>query len=102
MKSSGTSRRQFLQATGLAIAAPTIIRSSALGAEGRPAAANRIVIGYRVLDSAPLPRQRWRIIPRSELPVVFQPAGPDSSAPAPAASEAPQVPGGRNSSPPAP
>jgi anti-sigma factor RsiW len=37
-------------------------------------AANRIVVSYRSLDSAPRPRQRWRIIPRSELPVVFQPA----------------------------
>ena len=36
-------------------------------------AANRIVVSYRPLDSAPLPQQRWRVIPRSDLPVVFQP-----------------------------
>jgi hypothetical protein len=37
-------------------------------------AAGRIVVSYRPLDSAPEPPQRWRIIPRSDLPVVFQPA----------------------------
>jgi anti-sigma factor RsiW len=37
-------------------------------------AANRVVVSYRTLDSAPRPAQRWRVIPRSELPVVFQPA----------------------------
>ncbi len=45
MRSSGTSCRQFLQATGLALAAPTVIASSALGAADRPSAANRIVMG---------------------------------------------------------
>jgi hypothetical protein len=45
MKVTRTSRRQFLQAAGLAIAMPTIIKSSALGADGRPAASNRIVMG---------------------------------------------------------
>jgi anti-sigma factor RsiW len=37
-------------------------------------AAGRIVVSYRPLDSAPPPRQRWRVVPRSELPVVFQTA----------------------------
>ena len=45
MKNTRTSRRQFLKATGLAIALPTIIKSSALGADGRTSAANRIVMG---------------------------------------------------------
>ena len=42
---SGISRRRFLAATGLALAAPTIIPASALGAEGRPAPSNRITMG---------------------------------------------------------
>jgi anti-sigma factor RsiW len=37
-------------------------------------ATDRIVVLYRSLDSAPRPQERWRVIPRSELPVVFQPA----------------------------
>ncbi|MCX5797130.1 MAG: hypothetical protein NTY77_16690 [Elusimicrobia bacterium] len=36
--------------------------------------ADRIVVSFRPLGSAPRPEQRWRVIPRSELPVVFQPA----------------------------
>ncbi len=40
-----TSRRRFLKATGLAIAAPYVITSAALGAEGRPPASERIVMG---------------------------------------------------------
>ncbi|MDD5628252.1 MAG: anti-sigma factor [Elusimicrobia bacterium] len=36
-------------------------------------AADRIVVGFRPLDSAPQPGQRWRVVPRSGLPVVFQP-----------------------------
>lgn len=38
-------RRDFLKAAGLAVAAPYIIPGSALGAEGRPAASERIVMG---------------------------------------------------------
>ena len=34
-------------------------------------AADRIVVSYRPQGSAT--RQRWRVIPRSDLPVVFQP-----------------------------
>ncbi len=40
-----SSRRQFLKATGLAVAAPYLITSSALGAENRPPASERIVMG---------------------------------------------------------
>ena len=40
-----TSRRRFLKATGLAIAAPYVITSAALGAEGRPPASERILMG---------------------------------------------------------
>jgi predicted dehydrogenase len=43
--SSRISRRHFLAVTGAAIAAPTIIPASALGAEGRPAPSNRITMG---------------------------------------------------------
>ncbi len=53
---------------------------------------NRIVVNYRLQDSAP--QQRWRVIPRRDLPVVFQPV--------PAVSEVPQVPARRTFSPPAP
>ncbi len=42
---SGISRRRFLAAAGVAIAAPTIIPASALGAEGRPAPSGRITMG---------------------------------------------------------
>ena len=45
MNSKQTSRRRFLKATGLAIAAPYVITSAALGAEGRPPASERIVMG---------------------------------------------------------
>lgn len=39
-----TTRRQFLKATGLAAASPYFITSSALGADGRPPASERIVM----------------------------------------------------------
>ncbi len=42
---SGISRRQFLAATSLALAAPTIIPASALGREGKTAPSDRIVVG---------------------------------------------------------
>ena len=45
MNDKRTSRRRFLKATGLAIAAPYVITSAALGAEGRPPASERIVMG---------------------------------------------------------
>ena len=45
MKPSPISRRRFLTTTAAALAAPTIIPSSAFGAEGRPAPSERIVIG---------------------------------------------------------
>ena len=44
MKKMNVSRRTFLKAMGAAIAAPNIITSSALGADGRPAASARIVM----------------------------------------------------------
>jgi hypothetical protein len=28
-------------------------------------------VGFRALDSEPQPQQRWRVVARSELPVVF-------------------------------
>lgn len=40
-----TSRRQFLRVTGTAMAAPYVITSTALGADGRPPASERIVMG---------------------------------------------------------
>ncbi len=43
--SAGITRRHFLAATGLALAAPTLIPASALGADGRPAPSNRITMG---------------------------------------------------------
>jgi predicted dehydrogenase len=43
--SSGITRRHFLAATGLALAAPTIIPASALGREGKPAPSERITMG---------------------------------------------------------
>ena len=43
--SSKISRRQFIATTAAAIAAPTIIPSSALGADGAVAPSNRIVMG---------------------------------------------------------
>jgi len=45
MNHARTSRRQFLQAATLAVAAPYVIPSSALGADGRPPASGRIVMG---------------------------------------------------------
>src|SRR5205823_8422822 len=42
---SGISRRQFLAATGFALAAPTIIPASALGAEGTTAPSERVTLG---------------------------------------------------------
>ena len=44
-RNSGMSRRRFLAATGAAIAAPTFIPASALGADGRPAPSERITMG---------------------------------------------------------
>ncbi len=43
--SSGMTRRRFLAVTGAAIAVPTVIPSSALGAENRPAPSERITMG---------------------------------------------------------
>jgi predicted dehydrogenase len=43
--SSGLSRRRFLAATGLALAAPTILSSTALGREGKTAPSERITMG---------------------------------------------------------
>jgi hypothetical protein len=45
MKETRTSRRRFLQAAGLAAAAPYVITSTALGGAGRPPASERIVMG---------------------------------------------------------
>src|SRR5215470_2493838 len=42
---TGISRRQFLATTGLALAAPTIIPASALGAEGKTAPSERVTLG---------------------------------------------------------
>jgi predicted dehydrogenase len=42
---SGISRRQFLAATSLALAAPTIVPASALGAEGNASPSERITVG---------------------------------------------------------
>ncbi|MEY2428498.1 MAG: hypothetical protein QOJ40_1383 [Verrucomicrobiota bacterium] len=42
---SGISRRSFLAATGLALAAPNFIPASALGREDRPAPSERITLG---------------------------------------------------------
>ena len=44
-KEQGLSRRSFLRGAGGIIAFPTIISATALGAEGRPAASERIVMG---------------------------------------------------------
>src|SRR5215204_1160773 len=43
--SLGMSRRRFLAATGVALAAPSIIPASALGAEGKPPPSERITLG---------------------------------------------------------
>lgn len=45
MKGRGFGRRQFLKSAALATAAPLFVTSTALGAEGRPAATDRIVMG---------------------------------------------------------
>lgn len=45
MSDRRTSRRRFLKVTGLAIGAPYVITSAALGADGRPPASERIVMG---------------------------------------------------------
>lgn len=45
MKNAMTTRRQFIKVTGLAVAAPYMITSSALGAGGRPPASERITMG---------------------------------------------------------
>ena len=42
---SGLSRRRFLAATSLALAAPTFIPASALGRAGATAPSGRIVVG---------------------------------------------------------
>src|SRR5437763_3467276 len=42
---SGISRRRFLAATGLALAAPSFIPASALGREDRPSPSERITLG---------------------------------------------------------
>lgn len=42
---SGLSRRQFISAAALALAAPTIVPSSVFGQENRPAPSNRITLG---------------------------------------------------------
>src|SRR5512146_1583952 len=42
---SGINRRQFLAATGLALAAPTIVGASALGRDGNTAPSERITMG---------------------------------------------------------
>ncbi|MHC4286471.1 MAG: gfo/Idh/MocA family oxidoreductase, partial [Planctomycetota bacterium] len=44
-KGQGLSRRSFLHGVGSMIAFPTIISATALGAEGKPAASERIVMG---------------------------------------------------------
>src|SRR5881398_3690709 len=43
--SKGISRRRFLAATGVALAAPTIIPASALGRNDKPAPSERITLG---------------------------------------------------------
>jgi len=42
---SKISRRHFIATTAAALAAPTLIPASALGAEDRPRASNRITLG---------------------------------------------------------
>src|SRR6266540_477238 len=42
---SKIARRRFIATTAAAVAAPTIIPASALGAEGRPAPSERITMG---------------------------------------------------------
>jgi predicted dehydrogenase len=46
IKQLQTSRRRFLKAAAVAVAAPYVIPASALGAEGRPAPSNRITMGF--------------------------------------------------------
>jgi predicted dehydrogenase len=45
VRSPGISRRQFLAATGLAVAAPTLIPASALGRQGNTAPSERVTMG---------------------------------------------------------
>ncbi len=45
MRDRPTSRRQFLKAAGAAAAAPYVVTTTALGADGRPPASERIVMG---------------------------------------------------------
>ena len=42
---SGINRRQFLAATGLALAAPTVLPASVFGRQGKPAPSGRITLG---------------------------------------------------------
>ena len=42
---SGMTRRRFLTATGLALAAPTIVPASALGQGNQPAPSERVTLG---------------------------------------------------------
>src|SRR3974390_409203 len=42
---TGMTRRRFLAATGLVLAAPTIIPGSALGAEGKTSPSERVTLG---------------------------------------------------------
>ncbi len=44
-RTNRTSRRDFLKKAGMAVAAPCVITTAALGAEGRPPASGRIVMG---------------------------------------------------------
>jgi len=44
-KTYGATRREFLKTAAAAVVAPTMITSTALGADGRPAASDRIVMG---------------------------------------------------------
>ena len=44
-KEAGLSRRRFLKGAALAVAAPTVIPGSALGADGAVAPSNRIAMG---------------------------------------------------------
>ena len=44
--SSGLTRREFLKGAAAAVAAPYVITSAALGAEGRPAPSHRVTVGF--------------------------------------------------------
>ena len=43
---SGLTRREFLKGAAAAVAAPYVITSAALGAEGRPAPSHRVTVGF--------------------------------------------------------